>query len=217
MLSSDLIDVIIGVVFAWFLLSLIVSAVNESFTWATKARSKLLWRALGQMFDNGVKAADARLRTIVVELPRGTEDVRPMATTAPSQLAKKDRPPEITTPAAISEGLDEGRQGRQGPERRLLSAVAPRPLRDQPQQRRDREEPVEDLDDDRAPRIDQRRFGKRDVDRRLADLRRDGRRPARGRVGAEREQSEPEAPEDRLEEAGSTRAFFPGRREPGPF
>jgi hypothetical protein len=107
MLSSDLIDVIIGVVFAWFLLSLIVSAVNESFSWATKARSKLLWRALGQMFDNGVKAADARLRTIVVELPRSTEDVRPMATTAPSKLAKTDRPPMDTTPAAISEDLDE--------------------------------------------------------------------------------------------------------------
>jgi hypothetical protein len=94
MLSSDLIDVIIGVVFAWFLLSLVVSAVNESFAWATKARAKLLWRALAQMFSAGVDAADARLRTIVVELPRGTDDMRPMATTEPSALSSRVKDPE---------------------------------------------------------------------------------------------------------------------------
>jgi hypothetical protein len=114
MLSSDLIDVIIGVVFAWFLLSLVVSVVNESFAWATKARAKLLWRALGQMFDDGVEAADARLRTLVVELPRGSDDPRPMATTEPSKLSErvKDRPPDTTMAAALSEGDDDDRDER---------------------------------------------------------------------------------------------------------
>ncbi|HWC67393.1 MAG TPA: hypothetical protein VG478_04940 [Acidimicrobiales bacterium] len=109
MLSSDLIDVIIGVVFAWFLLSLVVSAVNESVAWATKARAKLLWRALGQMFSAGVDAADARLRTLVVELPRGTDDMRPMATTEPSALSSrvKDPAPDVTMAAAMSGEADD--------------------------------------------------------------------------------------------------------------
>jgi hypothetical protein len=98
MFSSDLVDVVIGVVFAWFLLSLAVSAVNESFTWLTRARAKLLWNALGQLFDDGVAAADARLRSIAVQLPKGGRDIRPVATTEASNLSKLREKATATAP-----------------------------------------------------------------------------------------------------------------------
>ncbi|MGI9028553.1 MAG: hypothetical protein ACR2HP_00990, partial [Ilumatobacteraceae bacterium] len=87
MVSSDLLDVVLGVVFAWFILSLVCSALGESFNWLTRVRSKLLWRSLSQLFDSGVKAADARLRTLVLELPKGGDDRRPTATTEDSAFS----------------------------------------------------------------------------------------------------------------------------------
>ena len=105
MFSSDLVDVVIGVVFAWFLLSLAVSAVNESFTWLTRARAKLLWNALGRLFDDGVAAADGRLRSIAVQLPKGGRDLRPVATTEASNLSnlrEKAKPKAPPPPEHLS-------------------------------------------------------------------------------------------------------------------
>lgn len=79
MISSELLDVVIGVVFAWFVLSLVVSLLGEAFAWAAKTRSKLLWRSVGQLFDQGVAAADARLRSLLVTSPFGRDDIRPGA------------------------------------------------------------------------------------------------------------------------------------------
>jgi hypothetical protein len=77
MISSELLDIVIGVVFAWFVLSLVVSVLGEAFAWAAKTRSKLLWRSVGQLFDQGLQAADARLRSLLVKSPLGLDDVRP--------------------------------------------------------------------------------------------------------------------------------------------
>lgn len=81
MVSSDLLDVVLGVVFAWFVLSLVCSALGESFNWLTRVRSKLLWRSLSQLFDSGINAADARLRTAVIkrqpEDHKDRKDLRP--------------------------------------------------------------------------------------------------------------------------------------------
>lgn len=84
MVSSDLLDVVLGVVLAWFLLSLVTSLLGESLAWLTRARSKLLWQSLSQLFDAGIDAADARVRTMMWRIPGATDDLRPAATTAPT-------------------------------------------------------------------------------------------------------------------------------------
>ncbi|MGZ4693884.1 MAG: hypothetical protein ACXWCM_15440 [Acidimicrobiales bacterium] len=54
MVSSEWLDIAIGVVFVWFLLALVVSVVNESINRAFAFRAKNLWRTLEQMLDNNV-------------------------------------------------------------------------------------------------------------------------------------------------------------------
>jgi hypothetical protein len=100
MVSSDLIDIVIGVVFAWFLLSLIVSFVGEAFTYLSKTRSKLLWRSLSQIFDSNVKAADGRLRSLLFRVPFGRDDIRPVAKTEPSFGSNKRKTLSMTDEAA---------------------------------------------------------------------------------------------------------------------
>jgi hypothetical protein len=75
-ISSDLLDVVIGVVFAWLILSLIISLVGEGITWAFKTRSKLLWRSLSQLFDAEVNPANGRVKTML-ERHKASEDRRP--------------------------------------------------------------------------------------------------------------------------------------------
>lgn len=78
-------DVVIGVVFVWFLLSLAVSAVNEGLVWATKVRAKHLWLALARAFEPD-RPLPRRLRDIAWNLPFGWRrqrfDVRPVNGTA---------------------------------------------------------------------------------------------------------------------------------------
>jgi hypothetical protein len=54
MVSSDWIDIAIGVVVVWFLLALVVSAVNEGINRVFAFRAKNLWRTLEQMLDHNV-------------------------------------------------------------------------------------------------------------------------------------------------------------------
>jgi hypothetical protein len=51
MVDSDWLDIAIGVVFVWFLLALVVSAINEGLNRVLAIRAKHLWRSLEQMLD----------------------------------------------------------------------------------------------------------------------------------------------------------------------
>lgn len=73
---SDVLELVIAVVFVWFLLSLAVSAVNEAFSWITRLRAKQLWRSLAGIVDATVKP-EARLRDIFFRVPFGLSDYRP--------------------------------------------------------------------------------------------------------------------------------------------
>jgi hypothetical protein len=46
-------DTVIGVVFVWFLLSLVVSGINEAFAWLSRVRSKQLWLAVQRGLEPG--------------------------------------------------------------------------------------------------------------------------------------------------------------------
>jgi hypothetical protein len=50
-LNSKWLDIAIGVVFVWFLLSILVSVINEGINRAFSVRSKQLWMALAQIMD----------------------------------------------------------------------------------------------------------------------------------------------------------------------
>jgi hypothetical protein len=76
-ISSDLLDVVIGVVFAWLILSLIISFVGEGITWAFKTRAKLLWRSLSQLFDAEVGPANGRVKTMYARRTATDGDRRP--------------------------------------------------------------------------------------------------------------------------------------------
>ena len=85
---SQVLEVVIGVVFVWFLLSMAVSAVNQAFAWLTRVRAKLLWHSLAGLFEQEVKAPDARLRTLFWRMPAGRDDHRPISDTEPSATSR---------------------------------------------------------------------------------------------------------------------------------
>lgn len=80
MFDSGILDLVIGIVFVWLLLSVAVSAVNQAFAWVTRVRAKLLWRTLSEVVDAGVRAPDGRFRTVFWRTPLGRDDARPVAT-----------------------------------------------------------------------------------------------------------------------------------------
>ena len=50
-MNSDVLNVAIGVVFVWFLLSVVLSAVNEGLALVTHVRAKHLWLGIGRLVD----------------------------------------------------------------------------------------------------------------------------------------------------------------------
>lgn len=79
-MESELLDVVIGVVFVWFLLSLLLSAVNEGLALATHVRAKHLWLGIGRLLDPKKSPLPRRLWSIGVTLPLlGRYDLRPKA------------------------------------------------------------------------------------------------------------------------------------------
>lgn len=108
-MQADLLDVVIGVVFVWFLLSVMLSAVNEAFTLSTHLRAKHLWLGIGRMLDPTKSTLPRKFFDAAVRLPfRGDRDIRPKAlddgastgAAAPRQGSKlwfSDRPNRKTT------------------------------------------------------------------------------------------------------------------------
>ena len=73
---SEILDVAIGLVLVWFLLSIAVSGINEAFSWLTRMRAQQLWRLLAGIVDSTVKP-QARLRDVLWRIPVGVSDYRP--------------------------------------------------------------------------------------------------------------------------------------------
>ena len=91
-MQSDLLDVVIGVVFAWFLLSMVLSGIQEAFALLTRTRAKNLWLGIGRLFDPAASPLPRSLRDVAIRLPiSGALDLRP--TTAPDAQAPAPRSP----------------------------------------------------------------------------------------------------------------------------
>jgi hypothetical protein len=79
-----LLDVVIGVVFVWFLLSVMLSGVNEAFTLVTHIRAKHLWLGIGRLLDPARSKLPTRFLDATIGLPvMGRFDLRPV--TAPGE------------------------------------------------------------------------------------------------------------------------------------
>jgi len=79
--DSQLLDSVIGVVFVWFLLSSVLSVVNEGFVFVTHARAKHLWMGIGRLIDPVKGRLSSRLFDTAIKVPfSGKLDVRPVAT-----------------------------------------------------------------------------------------------------------------------------------------
>ena len=78
-MQSDLLDVVIGVVFVWFLLSVMLSGVNEAFTLLTHIRAKHLWLGIGRLLDPARSKLPTKFLDAAVMMPiMGKFDLRPV-------------------------------------------------------------------------------------------------------------------------------------------
>jgi hypothetical protein len=71
MIQSDVLDVAIGVVFVWFVLSLVISLANESIGLLTRVRAKYLWHGISELIDGQVGGLPTRLRDALLKVPFG--------------------------------------------------------------------------------------------------------------------------------------------------
>ena len=69
MFQNDLLDLAIGLVFVWFILSLVVSVVNEGFVLVFRIRAKHLWLGIGRLVNPRDGRYARRLWDSVVSLP----------------------------------------------------------------------------------------------------------------------------------------------------
>ncbi len=85
-MQSDLLDVLIGVVFVWFLLSVMLSGVNEAFSLVTHIRAKHLWLGIGRLLDPSRSKLPTRFLDATFNLPvRGKFDLRPVTPLGPGR------------------------------------------------------------------------------------------------------------------------------------
>jgi hypothetical protein len=128
-MQSDLLDVVIGVVFAWFLLSVVLSAVQEAFALVTRARAKNLWLGIGRLFDPS-SPLPRSLADVAFRLPvSGSLDLRPKTASdgqAPAQPgATRVWQPEHWAERPDRRLTDERQQIRRG-NQLLYDALEPR-------------------------------------------------------------------------------------------
>lgn len=81
MFQNDLLDLAIGLVFVWFILSLVISVVNEGFVLVFRIRAKHLWLGIGRLVNPRDGRYARRLWDTVVRLPLSFQgfDLRPRA------------------------------------------------------------------------------------------------------------------------------------------
>src|SRR5258706_85200 len=98
MISSQWLDIAIGVAFAWFLFALTVTAINEGLSRILATRSKQLWKALRQMLDGEELPTSLTRNALNVAL----WSRRPKNANAPDAAAE---PAELAAAATITEKL----------------------------------------------------------------------------------------------------------------
>ena len=81
MIQSEIIDLAIGLVFVWFVLSLLISVINEAFALVFRIRAKHLWLGIARLLDPVNSTYSRRLWDTAVSLPMSWRqfDVRPEA------------------------------------------------------------------------------------------------------------------------------------------
>src|SRR6478609_8271686 len=95
MFQNDVLDLAIGLVFVWFILSLVVSVVNEGLVLVFRIRAKHLWLGIGRLVNPPDGRYARRLSETVVSLPLGRRglDLRPRA-----RPESSDPPPRFFKP-----------------------------------------------------------------------------------------------------------------------
>ena len=69
MIQSEIIDLAIGLVFVWFVLSLLISVINEAFALVFRIRAKHLWLGISRLLDPVNSTYSRRLWDTTVSLP----------------------------------------------------------------------------------------------------------------------------------------------------
>jgi hypothetical protein len=124
-MQSDLLDVVIGVVFAWFLFSSVLFAVNEALVWATHVRSKYLWLAIGRMLDPSQSQLPRKFLDVSVLLPFGVR--LPRGATGRTTLDLRPRASDgVSSPTASVAGSRGPDQGLLDRVQNVYNALAPR-------------------------------------------------------------------------------------------
>ena len=93
MIQSELIDLIIGLVFVWFVLSLLISVINEAFALVFRIRAKHLWLGISRLLDPVNSKYSRRLWDTAVSLPMSWRDfdLRPDAKAETADAPVKDQ------------------------------------------------------------------------------------------------------------------------------
>lgn len=101
-MNSELLDIAIGVVFTWFLYSLVLSGLNEAFTWVTRARAKHLWLGISRLLDPTTTDLPRTFLDLAWRMPFGhsTFDQRPLTTTP---TASPEASANVVGPARVTE------------------------------------------------------------------------------------------------------------------
>jgi hypothetical protein len=99
--QSDILDLAIGLVFVWFLLSMLLSVLNEAFSLVFRVRAKHLWLGVGRLLKPATTPYARRFLDTVIFLPfsrlnKKGFDVRPLARPESSDpaLASVPAPPQ---------------------------------------------------------------------------------------------------------------------------
>jgi len=89
MFQNDLLDLAIGLVFVWFVLSLVISVINEGLVLLFRIRAKHLWLAIGRLVNPTEGKYARRLWDTLVRLPLSFRvfDLRPRAVTDSADAA----------------------------------------------------------------------------------------------------------------------------------
>ena len=92
MIQSEIIDLAIGLVFVWFVLSLLISVINEAFALVFRIRAKHLWLGISRLLDPVNSTYSRRLWDTAVSLPMSWRqfDLRPEARPAAADAPVKD-------------------------------------------------------------------------------------------------------------------------------
>ena len=92
MIQSEIIDLAIGLIFVWFVLSLLISVINEAFALVFRIRAKHLWLGISRLLDPVNSTYSRRLWDTTVSLPMSWRqfDLRPEAQPAAADAPVKN-------------------------------------------------------------------------------------------------------------------------------